>query len=86
MRERSTASGVAAAITALLFVATAVGAPAVDGGDAPAAAKGEKETVAIARPAPDFPTRDRSGWINSPPLTMAGLRGRVVVLNIWTFG
>ncbi len=25
-------------------------------------------------------------WINSAPLTMAGLRGRVVVVEFWTYG
>jgi hypothetical protein len=25
-------------------------------------------------------------WINSPPLSMAGLRGRVVFIEFWTFG
>ena len=25
-------------------------------------------------------------WINSPPLTMAGLRGRVVYVEFWTYG
>ncbi len=25
-------------------------------------------------------------WINSKPLTLAGLRGQVVVLHFWTFG
>ena len=25
-------------------------------------------------------------WINSTPLTMAGLRGRVVLVDFWTFG
>jgi len=38
------------------------------------------------RPAPEFPRSDAAGWLNSPPLTMAGLRGRVVVLDLWTFG
>ena len=38
------------------------------------------------RLAPEFPRSDAAGWLNSPPLTMAGLRGRVVVLDIWTFG
>ncbi|MBO0887890.1 redoxin domain-containing protein [Candidatus Bathyarchaeota archaeon] len=26
------------------------------------------------------------GWLNSPPLTMKGLKGRVVFLDFWTFG
>jgi hypothetical protein len=25
-------------------------------------------------------------WINSPPLTTPGLRGRVVLVEFWTFG
>jgi len=25
-------------------------------------------------------------WLNSPPLTMAGLRGRVVLVEFWTHG
>jgi thiol-disulfide isomerase/thioredoxin len=25
-------------------------------------------------------------WINSPPLSLAGLRGKVVLVNFWTFG
>jgi thiol-disulfide isomerase/thioredoxin len=34
--------------------------------------------------APEF--QDITGWINSPPLTMSGLRGKVVFLDFWTFG
>jgi thiol-disulfide isomerase/thioredoxin len=26
-----------------------------------------------------------TGWLNSPPLTMAGLRGKVVVVDFWTY-
>jgi len=26
-----------------------------------------------------------TGWLNSPPLTAAGLRGKVVVLDVWTY-
>ena len=39
-----------------------------------------------ARKAPEFPTRDPALWINSAPLSMSGLRGRVVLIDIWTFG
>jgi hypothetical protein len=34
-------------------------------------------------PAPEFGT---GPWINSPPLTMTGLRGRVVLVEFWTYG
>jgi len=36
--------------------------------------------------APDFPTSDPELWINSPPLSMSGLRGQVVLIDVWTFG
>ena len=41
--------------------------------------------VAQARVAPEFTGRDTSVWINSPPLTLADLRGHVVLIDIWTF-
>jgi cytochrome c biogenesis protein CcdA/thiol-disulfide isomerase/thioredoxin len=34
-------------------------------------------------PAPEL--RGLHGWLNSPPLTFAGLRGRVVLLDFWTY-
>lgn len=50
--------------------------------------------TATAAPAPGWSVRvgeqapeimgDR--WINSSPLTMAGLRGRVILVEFWTFG
>jgi thiol-disulfide isomerase/thioredoxin len=36
-----------------------------------------------AAPAPAF--TGISGWLNSPPLTMAGLRGRVVLVDFWAY-
>jgi hypothetical protein len=40
-----------------------------------------------ARPqAPEFPTRDPRLWINSAPLSMADLRGLVVLIEVWTYG
>lgn len=38
-----------------------------------------------SRPAPEFPTRDAARWVG-PPQRMAELRGRVVLLDVWTFG
>jgi len=39
-----------------------------------------------ARQAPEFPRPGPDDWLNSRPLSMAGLRGRVVILDVWTFG
>ena len=38
----------------------------------------------LGRPAPGF--HDFSGWLNSLPLSLVGLRGRVVFLDFWTYG
>lgn len=35
--------------------------------------------------APEFTHADPSAWINSAPLTLRGLRGRVVLVDFWTF-
>lgn len=37
------------------------------------------------RPAPAFTHRDAADWINSSPLDLAALRGRVVLVDVWTF-
>jgi hypothetical protein len=41
------------------------------------------EAVNVGRVAPDIAGEP---WINSPPLTMAELRGRVVFVEFWTYG
>ena len=42
-------------------------------------------TIADARTtAPEF--TGLGNWFNSPPLTLAGLRGKVVLVNFWTYG
>ena len=38
------------------------------------------------RPGQMAPEITGEPWINSQPLTMAGLRGRVVLIEFWTYG
>lgn len=35
--------------------------------------------------APEFPTLDPSRWVGTP-VRLADLRGKVVLLDVWTFG
>src|ERR1700686_2387277 len=35
--------------------------------------------------APEFSHREAADWINSAPLTLAGLRGKVVLVEFWAF-
>ena len=42
--------------------------------------------AADQRPMPEFTSTDASGWFNSPPLKTADLRGRVVLIDVWTYG
>jgi len=65
-----------AAAAALVLVALGIG--------------GREEGIAhaIGLDAPGWQAPEIVGiehWINSPPLTLAGLRGKVVVVNFWTF-
>ena len=44
-----------------------------------------QSSVAVEpRPLPDFPASNPGDWINSKPLSLAGLRGKVVLIDIWT--
>ncbi len=36
--------------------------------------------------APEFTRSDPESWLNSPPLSLAQLRGQVVLVEFWTFG
>lgn len=46
-------------------------------------------TAALAagpRPLPEFTNPAPEGWFNSAPLSVADLRGQVVLVDVWTFG
>jgi thiol-disulfide isomerase/thioredoxin len=43
----------------------------------------EETTRQDSRPVPEF--SGISAWLNSPPLTMEGLRGKVVLVQFWTY-
>ena len=41
------------------------------------------QALRLGRPAPEI---TGAPWINSPPLTLSGLKGRVVLVEFWTYG
>jgi len=40
----------------------------------------------VPRPGAAAPEVTGGPWVNSAPLTLAGLRGRVVLVEFWTYG
>jgi thiol-disulfide isomerase/thioredoxin len=73
-------------ISLVAILAGAIGAPA--GLPAPISREVLPMTPATARlPIEgDFPTlAGATAWLNSPPLTPEGLRGKVVLVDVWTF-
>jgi thiol-disulfide isomerase/thioredoxin len=38
------------------------------------------------RPLPEFTSSAAEHWFNSEPLSVAGLRGKVLLVDVWTFG
>ena len=40
----------------------------------------------IGTQAPEFTQQAQSDWLNSQPLTLAQLKGKVVLIDFWTFG
>jgi hypothetical protein len=48
-----------------------------------AAGSASGQAVRVGMPAPEVAG---GRWINSGPLTTSGLRGRVVLVEFWTFG
>ena len=65
-----------------------IGGRAAVGGSQPVPKAGAKDAVPLAEygPAPEF--TDTEKWFNTPggrPLTIRGLRGRVVLVDFWTY-
>ena len=66
--------------------------PAPAEGAAPLAEPGADQSMAAipAAPRPSGPIAPEltggGAWINSEPLTLAGLKGKVVLVNFWTYG
>jgi thiol-disulfide isomerase/thioredoxin len=67
------------AVASVFIGALAVITPWAAGGPAGA-------TASAATPAPELPHLDAKHWLNSPPLSLAALRGRPVLIEFWTFG
>ena len=49
----------------------------------PSLTRGEQTTSSEHRTAPEF--AGISAWLNSPPLTLESLRGKVVLVQFWTY-
>jgi thiol-disulfide isomerase/thioredoxin len=80
------ALGAILAVVAALVVGVAVAHPSADPGSGTAGGGGSAPSLAASsdrQPVPDFTGIAR--WINSPPLHREGLRGRVVLVDFWTF-
>jgi len=73
-------------VIALLFALAAVAAGAVALESASRAqAQARNPLIGIREPGP-APSWKNTSWLNTPtPLTVEGLRGRVVLLNFWVF-
>ena len=69
-RPRRERRAAALAVVALLAIAITTARAAQDG-------------VGLGRAAPELAP---GAWINSSPLTMAALRGKVVLVDFWTYG
>jgi thiol-disulfide isomerase/thioredoxin len=68
-------------VVASCLAATAL--PAVSG-EAPSDLTAPSQVAAVQNTAPDFVGINK--WFNSAPLTMAELRGKVVLVDFWTYG
>jgi thiol-disulfide isomerase/thioredoxin len=71
-------------VTAVCIAIAAVLAVIVASGSNPAVITGPVNVDNLGDQGP-APPLEAKGWINSPPLTRAGLTGKVVLYDIWTY-
>jgi cytochrome c biogenesis protein CcdA/thiol-disulfide isomerase/thioredoxin len=63
--------------------AAMTGAPAMTGGPAMTTSAGGRSGLPVLGPMP--PLAGATQWLNSPPLTREGLKGKVVLIDFWTY-
>src|ERR1700761_5185349 len=68
-------------VAAVVLVVVAVGAVVLAAGTKP----GSVGSAAASGDGSAAPALDAKGWINSPPLTPAKLKGKVVLYDFWTY-
>jgi methionine-S-sulfoxide reductase len=69
--------------SAMMSAAPTPASPATESGGAMMAAKGAEGPSKTEGPMPTF--NGATGWLNSKPLTPEALRGKVVVVDFWTY-
>ncbi len=92
MRRCAALLAVALATGAFIGCSLTVGGPSADAATTkgpkgePKPGKTGKAKFSVEAPyaAPEFV--GLQNWVNSSPLTLAGLKGKVVLINFWTFG
>jgi thiol-disulfide isomerase/thioredoxin len=84
LRGNSGLAGMARIISGLLFACIATTLLIAGARVLTPLALAAGQATATNALAPEFPHTRESSWLNSPPLTLASLRGKVVLLDIWT--
>jgi len=72
-----------ARMTPARWILVAAAAAGLAGGPAALRAPAAPAGARLGQPAPEI---TGGPWVNSAPLSMAGLRGRVVLVEFWTYG